>query len=204
MEKGFFKREGLDARYVALSGKALVTAGIGGAVDFVPIPGGGSQATLKRRGFALRGGRIPDLAMDHRGRSQDHLDRTAQGQDHRLWPRGQRGLRRRRDRAVAVLQHERRSRLQRDQLPGRGHPAGRTGQRRDPGRALVLPACRQGRGRGLQDPAQDRAIPAARRRHLLGQGEVSGGERADGAQVHPRHRQRHRLPCATTRKARCR
>lgn len=47
MDKGFFEREGLDARYVAMSGKALVTAGIGGAIDFVPIPGGGSQATLK-------------------------------------------------------------------------------------------------------------------------------------------------------------
>ena len=47
MEKGFFKREGLDARYVALSGKALVTAGMTGNIDFVPIPGGGSQASLK-------------------------------------------------------------------------------------------------------------------------------------------------------------
>jgi len=47
MDKGFFKREGLDARYVAMGGKALVTAGMGGAIDFVPIPGGGSQAILK-------------------------------------------------------------------------------------------------------------------------------------------------------------
>jgi ABC-type nitrate/sulfonate/bicarbonate transport system substrate-binding protein len=47
MDKGFFKREGLEARYVAMGGKALVTAGIGGAIDFVPIPGGGSQAVLK-------------------------------------------------------------------------------------------------------------------------------------------------------------
>ena len=47
MEKGFFKREGLDARYVALSGRALVTAGMTGDIDFVPIPGGGSQASLK-------------------------------------------------------------------------------------------------------------------------------------------------------------
>lgn len=47
MEKGIFKEEGLDARFVAMTGKALVTAGIGGAIDFVPIPGGGSQATLK-------------------------------------------------------------------------------------------------------------------------------------------------------------
>jgi len=47
MEKGFFKREGLDASYVAMTGKALITAGMGGAIDFVPIPGGGSQAILK-------------------------------------------------------------------------------------------------------------------------------------------------------------
>jgi NitT/TauT family transport system substrate-binding protein len=47
MDRGFFKREGLEARYVSMSGKALVTAGLGGAIDFVPIPGGGSQATLK-------------------------------------------------------------------------------------------------------------------------------------------------------------
>ena len=47
MEKGFFKREGLDASYVAMTGKALVNAGMGGAIDFVPIPGGGSQAILK-------------------------------------------------------------------------------------------------------------------------------------------------------------
>ncbi|MAF48482.1 MAG: ABC transporter substrate-binding protein [Rhodospirillales bacterium] len=46
MEKGFFKKEGLDAEYVSMTGKALVTAGISGNADFVPIPGGGSQATL--------------------------------------------------------------------------------------------------------------------------------------------------------------
>ncbi len=47
MDRGFFKREGLDASYVAMGGKALITAGMGGAIDFVPIPGGGSQAILK-------------------------------------------------------------------------------------------------------------------------------------------------------------
>jgi len=47
MDKGFFKREGLDASYVSMTGKALLTAGMGGAIDFVPIPGGGSQAILK-------------------------------------------------------------------------------------------------------------------------------------------------------------
>lgn len=47
VDKGFFKQEGLDASFVSMTGKALVTAGLGGAIDFVPIPGGGSQASLK-------------------------------------------------------------------------------------------------------------------------------------------------------------
>ena len=47
MEKGFFTKQGLDASYVSMTGKALITAGMGGAIDFVPIPGGGSQAILK-------------------------------------------------------------------------------------------------------------------------------------------------------------
>lgn len=46
MDKDFFKEEGLDASFVTLTGKALVTAGITGNVDFVPIPSGGSQAAL--------------------------------------------------------------------------------------------------------------------------------------------------------------
>lgn len=46
MDKGFFKDEGLDARFVTLTGKALVTAALAGNVDFVPIPSGGSQAAL--------------------------------------------------------------------------------------------------------------------------------------------------------------
>jgi len=46
MDKGFFKSEGLDARFVVLGGKALVTAGLAGNIDFVPIPSGGAQAAL--------------------------------------------------------------------------------------------------------------------------------------------------------------
>ncbi|MBT4718336.1 MAG: ABC transporter substrate-binding protein, partial [Rhodospirillaceae bacterium] len=45
-ERGFFKKEGLDAEAISMTGKALVTAGISGNIDFLPIPGGGSQATL--------------------------------------------------------------------------------------------------------------------------------------------------------------
>lgn len=47
MDKGFFKREGLDAKYIAMSGKALLNAGIAKNIDFVPIPGGGSVAALR-------------------------------------------------------------------------------------------------------------------------------------------------------------
>jgi NitT/TauT family transport system substrate-binding protein len=47
MDKGFFKEEGLDARFVLLGGRALVTAGLAGNVDFIPIPSGGAQAALK-------------------------------------------------------------------------------------------------------------------------------------------------------------
>ena len=46
MDRGFFKAEGLDARFIALTGKALVTAALSGSVDFVPIPSGGAQAAL--------------------------------------------------------------------------------------------------------------------------------------------------------------
>jgi NitT/TauT family transport system substrate-binding protein len=46
MDKGFFKAEGLDASFVTLTGRALVTAGLSGTVDFIPIPSGGAQAAL--------------------------------------------------------------------------------------------------------------------------------------------------------------
>jgi ABC-type nitrate/sulfonate/bicarbonate transport system substrate-binding protein len=46
MDRGMFKAEGLDARFVALTGKAQVTAGLSGSLDFVPIPSGGAQAAL--------------------------------------------------------------------------------------------------------------------------------------------------------------
>lgn len=44
--KGFYKEEGLDATFVTLAGRPLVTAGMSGNADFVPIPSGGAQAAL--------------------------------------------------------------------------------------------------------------------------------------------------------------
>lgn len=46
MDRGFYKSEGLDARFVELTGRALVTAALAGSVDFIPIPSGGAQAAL--------------------------------------------------------------------------------------------------------------------------------------------------------------
>ena len=46
MDRGFYKEEGLDAHFISLTGRALVTAALSGSVDFVPIPSGGAQAAL--------------------------------------------------------------------------------------------------------------------------------------------------------------
>ncbi len=46
MDRGFYKAEGLDASFVQLTGRALVTAALAGSVDFIPIPSGGAQAAL--------------------------------------------------------------------------------------------------------------------------------------------------------------
>lgn len=46
MDQGFYKAEGLDARFVSLTGRALVTAALAGNVDLIPIPSGGAQAAL--------------------------------------------------------------------------------------------------------------------------------------------------------------
>jgi ABC-type nitrate/sulfonate/bicarbonate transport system substrate-binding protein len=46
MDRGFFKDEGLDASFVSLVGRPLLTAGLTGNVTFVPIPSGAAQAVL--------------------------------------------------------------------------------------------------------------------------------------------------------------
>jgi NitT/TauT family transport system substrate-binding protein len=47
MDKGFFKGEGLDAEFIATTAGVLVRAAIAKEIEFVPIPGGGSEAMLK-------------------------------------------------------------------------------------------------------------------------------------------------------------
>jgi ABC-type nitrate/sulfonate/bicarbonate transport system substrate-binding protein len=46
LDQGFYKAEGLDAQFVVLQGRPLVTAALSGNVDVVPIPSGGAQAAL--------------------------------------------------------------------------------------------------------------------------------------------------------------
>jgi NitT/TauT family transport system substrate-binding protein len=47
MDKGQFKAEGLDAEFIGATGGVLVRAAIAKEIEFVPIPGGGSEAMLK-------------------------------------------------------------------------------------------------------------------------------------------------------------
>ena len=46
MDRGFYKEEGLDASFIVLQGKAQVTAGMSGAIDFSAIVSGGAQASM--------------------------------------------------------------------------------------------------------------------------------------------------------------
>ncbi|MBI2360679.1 MAG: ABC transporter substrate-binding protein [Deltaproteobacteria bacterium] len=46
-ERGMFKEQGFTAEFIATQGGALVRAGIAKEIDYVPIPGGGSQAMLR-------------------------------------------------------------------------------------------------------------------------------------------------------------
>src|ERR1044072_7390121 len=54
MDKGFFKEEGLDASWIELQGRPMITAGLTGNLDFVPIPSGGANAVLTA-GAPLKG-----------------------------------------------------------------------------------------------------------------------------------------------------
>src|SRR5918994_669815 len=47
VDKGLFKAEGLDANFIAATAGVLVRAAIAKEIEFVPIPGGGSEAMLK-------------------------------------------------------------------------------------------------------------------------------------------------------------
>ncbi len=47
MDQGFYKQEGLNARFIELASPPMIRAGMSGNLNFVPIPSGGAQAVLK-------------------------------------------------------------------------------------------------------------------------------------------------------------
>jgi ABC-type nitrate/sulfonate/bicarbonate transport system substrate-binding protein len=47
MDQGFYKAEGLDARFIELASPPMIRAGMSGNLNFVPIPSGGAQAVLR-------------------------------------------------------------------------------------------------------------------------------------------------------------
>ena len=47
MDQGYYKAEGLNARFVELASPPMIRAGMSGNLNFVPIPSGGAQAVLK-------------------------------------------------------------------------------------------------------------------------------------------------------------
>ena len=47
MDQGYYKAEGLNARFIELASPPMIRAGMSGNVNFVPIPSGGAQAVLK-------------------------------------------------------------------------------------------------------------------------------------------------------------
>ncbi len=49
MEKGYYKKNGIDAKWVEMAGRALISATLAGQIDTIPIPSGGAQVALKGR-----------------------------------------------------------------------------------------------------------------------------------------------------------
>ena len=81
MDQGFYKAEGLDASFVTLPGRALVTAGLTGSIDFIPIPSGGSQAALSGAEIRYVVGAVAQVAMADRGAAEHQQAGGPEGQD---------------------------------------------------------------------------------------------------------------------------
>ena len=81
MDQGYYKAEGLDASFVSLTGRALVTAALSGSIDFVPIPSGGAQAALSGAEIRYVVGQSLRVAMADRSPPQYQQGRGPEGQD---------------------------------------------------------------------------------------------------------------------------
>ena len=144
MDRGFYKEEGLDARFVSLTGSGLIKAALTGAIDFIPIPSGGAQAAFSGAeiryvvGQSLKSQWLivvrPDINKpeDLRGKMFGYGRVGAADYDE-----GAAVMRR-------VVQDGGRQGLQGDLVPGRDRADRRADQRRHPGRADLGPARAEG------------------------------------------------------------
>ena len=112
-----------------------MTAGLSGNVDFIPIPSGGAQAVLSGAQLRYIVGQSLKPQWIIVTKPEIKKVEDLQRQDAGLRPRRRRRLRRRRDHAGALLQHEGRPRLQGHPVPGRAGADRGAGQRRHRRRA---------------------------------------------------------------------
>ena len=186
MHMGYFKDEGLDARFVELTGKAQVTAALSGSVDFVPIPSGGAQAALS--GASIRyvvGESLKSqwviLVAKRIKKPEDLKGKTigygrAGAADY--------------DEGAAVLERffkctsARTTRSSRSRARAERIAALVNG---DIQAALIsAPRCPGAEGRA-EGAAADRRLHSARRRHVLDDEGLRRQEPGDGQEIHPRH-----------------
>ena len=167
MHQGYFKAEGLDARFIELTGKAQVTAGLAGNLDFVPIPSGGTQAALSGAEIRYLVGQSLKSQWVILVRKEINKPEDLRGKTLGYGRAGARRLRRRR----LVLERFFKMNVGKDykviSLPGRGRAHRGAHQRRHPGRADFGSAGAAGDEGRAQGVAADRRLHPARRRHDL-------------------------------------
>ena len=107
MDQGYYKAEGLNARFIELASPPMIRAGMSGNVNFVPIPSGGAQAVLKGRTPSSSTVVNQSLSSQYVfvAPARDQKARGPTGQDDRLRPARRRpDLRRGCHRTLALLQ----------------------------------------------------------------------------------------------------
>ena len=129
MDQGFYKAEGLNARFIELASPPMIRAGMSGNLNFVPIPSGGAQAVLKG-GAKLKYVVNQSLSSQYVfvARPEINNARGPARQDDRLRPARRRRLRRGRHRAGALFQDAARQGLQGDVAAGRSRAHRRAAQ----------------------------------------------------------------------------
>ena len=167
MDQGFFKAEGLDASFITLHGRALVTAGLTGSVDFIPIPSGGSQAALSGAEIRYVVGESLKSQWLIVARPNINKPEDLKGKTIGYGRAGSADY----DEGAAVMLRAFKMEVGKDYkvISFQGEPrAGRgAGQRRHRGGADFGAARAAGARRRHENPGADRRLHPARRRHVL-------------------------------------